>query len=102
MQGISPNPSLGISPLPGTSPRPHPSVLKVEAAHQVPPLLAQELEEMKAICQEKVLGAIVAQWTCKASMDKTLSVEFQVLGFDHDHGILGRSSTCRSGRSFRR
>ena len=47
---------------------------------------------MKAICQEKVLGAIVAQWICKASKDRTLSVGFgfQVLGFGHDHGILGK------------
>ena len=59
---------------------------------------------MKAICQETVLGAIVAQWICKASKDRTLSVGFgfQVLGFVHDHGILGKYSACRSGRSFQR
>ena len=102
MQGISPNPSLGISPLPGTSPRPHPSVLKVEALHLIPPWSVQELEEMTATCRGKVLGAIVEQWICKASKDRMLIVEFQVLGFDRAHGILGKSSACRSGRSFQR
>ena len=103
MQEISPNPSLGISPLPGTSPKPHPSVLKVEAAHHVPPLLALELEEMKAICQETALGAIVAQWICKASKDRTLSVGFgfQVLGFVHDHGILGKYQLVEVVEAFR-